>query len=241
MLTRHSRGAGRGRIPVVFGDATDPEVQADARCDRARHVFACAGSDATNLRILAACSKLAKDPGWLPGTAHVFIESDRLWRDLTTAPLITDTGGKLRVDFVNVPDLAGRALAGPDPNAWLQGHSSAHIVAFAGSAIGRSAIAHVVRLLLLRRITAALTIIGEDANHDRAGVLAYAPWVERCVMIEALAFEPSTAPVSSPPPFGPMTAGSYCRQRQRLGPRHRPSACEADIGRRGADRGPRGR
>jgi voltage-gated potassium channel Kch len=196
-------------IAVIFGDATDPEVQATARCDRARHLFACSGSDATNLRVLAACSELAKDPGWKPATAHVFIETSSLWRSLLAAPLTMGSGAQLRADFLSLHDLAGRTLVDADPSVWSAKDASVHIVALVGGNIGRSAVAHTVRLLLTGYAETSITIIGPGAAQDRAALLDEAPWLERAATIEALPVDPA-ARSEAIPALESMTAALIC-------------------------------
>ncbi len=195
-------------IAVVFGDGADPEVQSNARCDRALHVFACSGSDAGNLRILAACAELSRDPGWLPSTAHVFIESPFLWHGLLAAPLKMQTRG-LRVDFLSVSDLAGRALADAEPTIYA-GEGPAHIVALARGSIGASAAGHVLRRLILHERELSVTLIGPEAASDRDALLKAAPWVERAASIEAVLVDPTEPATTDQMLFDDMTAALVC-------------------------------
>ena len=96
-------------IPVIIGDATDPEVLARARCDRALHVIACCADDATNLDVLAACSALAREPGWTPTTVHVLIETLPLSAHLETARIAAGSDGRLRAEFASLSDLAAKS------------------------------------------------------------------------------------------------------------------------------------
>ncbi len=180
-------------IAVVFGDGTDAEAQARARTDRARHVFISTGGDATNLRALAACSELSKDPGWQPATAHVLLETTSLWRALCSAQLTMGGNAALRTEFVSVPDLAGRAIVDSNPTVWDQQDRPAHLVAIARSEIGRSAVVHAVRRLLAAQRPTKVTLTGPSANEDLASLVGDDSWIERATDLAAVPVDPASA------------------------------------------------
>jgi hypothetical protein len=165
-------------IPVIVGDARDPEVLAQARCDRALHVVCCCAEDALNVDVLATCAALAERPGWLPTVAHVLLESTALRLRLQTLNLASPHRPALRVDFASVSALAGRALVGASGDVWRPARDRPSvIVAVAATPTGRQSALAALRLAAGTGHAPRLTLIGVDAEQDRSALMCEAPWL----------------------------------------------------------------
>ena len=176
-------------IPVIVGDARDPEVLAQARCDRARHIVCCAASDATNLDVLAACADLADRRGWRPATVHVLLESSALRSRLRRLAVGGRGRRDLRVDFAGLSDLSAKALLGASVDHFDPGAGPCSIIVNATTETGRQTALAAVRLAMAAGPAIRLVLIGPAADRDRQRLVADAPWVAVSARVEALVWD----------------------------------------------------
>lgn len=203
-------------IPVVIGDATDVEVQAKARTDRAAHLFVCCGHDASNLQVLGATAQLAQDPGWQPTHVHVFVQDAGLWGALRRSVLLGDRPSSLRADFISLPDLAARAFidAGPDWHSGAPDH--VHLVADAPTALGRRALIYALRKAARGRSDhVQLTFCGIDALAQRAQLVQDAPGLLKDMTVDVWEADATTA--VDAPSFGDVTVMIVCQSDEARG------------------------
>ncbi len=96
-------------VPVVIGDARDPEVLRRARLDRARSLVLFAGGDGANAEIALTASRLATEAGHpLDCIAH--IRDPDLCLLLRREEMSTARPAGFRLEFVNVAERAARLL-----------------------------------------------------------------------------------------------------------------------------------
>ncbi len=96
----------RSRVPVVVGDARDPEVLRDARVGRADHVVVFAGTDENNAEVALTVSAVfgENDEGSLVCSTH--IRDPQLCQMLRTEALAGQRSDGFRLEFFNVAEEA---------------------------------------------------------------------------------------------------------------------------------------
>jgi len=96
----------RSRVPVVVGDARDPEVLRDARVGHANHVVVFAGTDENNAEVALTVSEVfgEQDEGSLVCSTH--IRNPHLCRGLRTEALARRRSDDFRLEFFNVAEEA---------------------------------------------------------------------------------------------------------------------------------------
>lgn len=96
----------RSRVPVVVGDARDPDVLRDARVGRADHIVVLAGADETNAEVALNVSAIFREhgDGSLRCLAH--IRDPHLCQMLRTETLAGEKSDGFRLEFFNVAEEA---------------------------------------------------------------------------------------------------------------------------------------
>lgn len=96
----------RSRVPVIVGDARDPEVLRDARVGRADHVVVFAGTDENNAEVALTVSAVfgEYDEGSLVCSTH--IRDPHLCQMLRTEALAEQRPDGFRLEFFNVAEEA---------------------------------------------------------------------------------------------------------------------------------------
>jgi hypothetical protein len=179
-------------IPVVVGDGCDKAVLELAGCERALHVVACTSTDASNLEVLTACSKVATGA---PLTAHVLLETRALRERLQTQSIGAPGRRMLRADFAALSELSARALASAAARLWPGGPRSTIVVA-ALTATGRQVAIAAARASGERP---RVVLVGPDAEADRAAILRDAPELTEIADADALPCDPLTGAAEAIP------------------------------------------
>ena len=96
-------------VPVLAGDARDPNVLRAARADRAKHVVVLTGDDSSNLDVIAQMAQVVGSSR--PPRQHVAIEGASLWAALHRLPLEPRTARR-RVEFFSIADRVAAVLVG---------------------------------------------------------------------------------------------------------------------------------
>lgn len=197
-------------VPVVQGDARDPEILLRARADRALHLVCCCDTDATNLEVLAAAARLADHPGWLPATVHVLLETPELRTRLEVRSFFAPDRRRLRADFASLDELSAKALVGAAGGGWALTGDPVTIVALAGTRTTRLACAQAVRRARADAERVRLVLVGAGAARDGEALRRDAPWVFDAAEVTTLPWdlthEPAV-PAELPPEAGLALVG----------------------------------
>lgn len=109
--SKHVSGLLQRRIPVVYGDGTDPVTLRQAGIARAAHVIAVTEADSNNLGVLEACSRVSRSGTAQTLTVHVQVDDVRLWRALSADAIMVPGRGSMRIEPFNVPERIAEVLA----------------------------------------------------------------------------------------------------------------------------------
>jgi len=96
----------RSRVPVVVGDARDPEVLRDARVGRADHVVVFAGTDESNAEVALTVSTVFSEDGEGSLVCSTHIRDPHLCQMLRTEALARQESDGFRLEFFNVAEEA---------------------------------------------------------------------------------------------------------------------------------------
>lgn len=179
----------RRAIPVVRGDARDPEILARAGCAHALHVVGCGPTDTVNLEILAACASLDRPAGDQPGTVHLLMETPELRARLRLRALAAPQAQPWRIDVASATDLAGKALAGAADGRWDPTRGPVQLLAIAGSPTARAACLHLVRAATEDGVPARLVLTGASAEGDRDALQGDAPWLADAAEVQVVPWD----------------------------------------------------
>lgn len=122
-------------IPVLVGDATDPEVLAAVRVDRAARLVVLCAADATNVSVGATVREVPRTAGRPPLRCSVHLTDAELCALLRGG----DLGGQggVRTDFFNLHERAARAWLG-EIDAFGDGQRPPHPCVLGLGQLGRS-------------------------------------------------------------------------------------------------------
>jgi len=100
----------RLRVPVVVGDARDPEILIEARTHKASHVVVLAGDDETNAEVALTTRTMVEDGrrGSIVCLAH--IRDPQLCQMLRTEALAAHRTARFRLEFFNVAEEAAAIM-----------------------------------------------------------------------------------------------------------------------------------
>ena len=197
-------------IPVVVGDATDPEILARTALARARELFVVCGEDGTNADVTAAAREaLGSSAGEL--RAFVHLDDLDLLRPLQGHELARAGRSAVRTEFFNLADVAARMLLEAHPPR-VTGEAPPHVLVGGGEGLGESIVLHVAREWLGRPGGERLhvTVCGPEARAERARLLARNPRLATDAEVHAWELHPAAA--AAPPPDvadAPPAAGVY--------------------------------
>jgi TrkA-N domain/RyR domain len=129
------RGLGVGElrdqgVPVIVGDAGDPDVLRKARLGRARHLIVTCGDDSANIDVLAAAEECGPRGDQLETVVH--LDEIELWRFMEAAALARRGIGGLQPQFFNVFDVAAHLLVDAHPPFAIPPDAPAPHLLFAG-------------------------------------------------------------------------------------------------------------
>jgi voltage-gated potassium channel Kch len=201
-------------IPVIFGDATDPEVLAQTGVGRARSLFATTGDDARNLDAAFSSATLVTSDRPTKLTAWIHLEDLRLWRLLSAGGIGGAHGTLVRQEFFNVHESAARDLLDRhppfDPEIGESGEPMIGVVGTAG--IGESVVVNAARLWSsarpvdqASRLRIALLGPSSEAERDRLGA-------EYPSLASIASLEPSLVdPVSAAIDYSAAEASGFTR------------------------------
>jgi hypothetical protein len=137
-------------VPVIVGDATDPEVLRDAGVTRAGWVVIVCGGSGANATVAASVQRLAsRRDRPLDCLAH--IDDPRLCELLQTRYLGARSDGRFRLDFFNTYERGARILLYrhpflPDGDRPAEaGRAAPHVLVVGLGRLGRSLIVQAVR------------------------------------------------------------------------------------------------
>jgi voltage-gated potassium channel Kch len=182
-------GCRRRGIPVVLGDATDPEALSQARADRAGHRVSLCGPDDVNHGVIAACVELAEAPGWEPARVHAALEHTGLWRALRISALAGGEGDRLRIEFFSENDLTARALVEHAFTRW-DGQGDCRVVIDATDAMLRDVAGHVVRVASAGGARPILVLLSDE---ERDALADEEPSLEDVADLDVTDVDPLTA------------------------------------------------
>lgn len=160
----------RDGVPVIVGDARDPEVLRRASLTRASHLIAFCGDDATNAEVAVAARSLGRADREAALGIFAHIGDPDLCSSLQLRELADEPGTHTRLEFFNVVDVGARELAFDlDAEA---GERAAHVVIVGTDDFARRLTLHLHRRWLLDEGSGAraITLVGRRASEVLAAV-----------------------------------------------------------------------
>ncbi len=100
----------RDRVPVVVGDARDPEVLEDARVHRAEHVVVLAGTDEMNVEMALAVQRLSREQGEGSLVCLTHVRDAQLCHLLRSKALADEQVDGFRLELFNVAEEAAAIM-----------------------------------------------------------------------------------------------------------------------------------
>lgn len=187
------QGARERGISVLSGDARDPRMLAKARVAHARYLIAVCGDDGRNVEVEVAAGQLAarRSEGALHALVH--LDDAGLWRMLKAESIARHTPG-VRVEFFNVFETGARMLVAERPPPGLVARDPGslrrlHVLVAGLEGIGEALVLNLARLWQASGPVPGealrLTVLAEDAEHQRARLIARYPELERICDLRA--------------------------------------------------------
>jgi TrkA-N domain/RyR domain len=201
--------ADRG-IPLVRGDATDPEVLSRAGLGRARLVLVVCGSEGTNAEAAAAIAHLSLQRRSVLRVL-VHIGDTRLSQLLEQAALTTLGTDQLRLEFFNVFRLGPGALLDDWP-VGARGNGAPHLVVAGSGPLAVNLVAEAARRWRLARPGARperlrVTLIAPDAPGRASALQGRVPGLDTIADVTPVAAD--LADPAGPAPPWPASAGAH--------------------------------
>ncbi len=134
----------RSRVPVVIGDARDPDVLRDARVGRASQIVVLAGADEMNAEVALAVSALARESSGDSMVCLTHIRDPHLCQMLRTETLAGQMSDRFRLEFFNVAEEAA-AIMLDEHAGFLETGSSARIGVIGGNDVAAAVISEAAR------------------------------------------------------------------------------------------------
>ena len=149
-------------VPVVVGDARDPEVLGQVNPEKAAHIIVFTGDDSTNIEVLATLSMVIRDDRDV--TVHVVIDSPFLWNSLHRFQF-SRGDRRRRIEFICLPDrAAGLLVDAAEVEKREQASGTLTRVAIAGeSAIAARIVVQLVRSPVFESVQ-EITVLLESAD-----------------------------------------------------------------------------
>lgn len=168
---------------VLLGSATEPEMLAKARVEKAKYLISVCGDDGANAEVAAHARELAGSragPG-LTCVAHI-VDPD-LWYLLRRWEIAAV--GSFRMQFFNVFDIGARALLTAHPpfsEAEAARASPPHLLIVGAGKLGQNVVVHAARLWRDLPIKPSerlqVTIIAEETAHLTEGLYLRHPGLQ---------------------------------------------------------------
>ncbi len=174
----------RLRVPLVFGDAGQPSVLAEAQVAQASHVVVLAGGDETNAEVAMTVSRIVgyQSDGSLVCLAHV--RDPRLCLMLRGKALAATGGDGLRLEFFNVAEEAA-AIILDEHAAFLVEDRPARIGVIGDNDVAAAVISEASRLRRFRSEDPIGIVLAGPAELPRTIGRRY-PHLERSAAIEVV-------------------------------------------------------
>ncbi|MBU1225847.1 MAG: NAD-binding protein [Actinobacteria bacterium] len=156
----------RSRVPVVVGDARNPEVLREARAQRASHVVVLAGDDEVNAEIALAMGGVVGAEGGEPVVCLTHIRDPQLCRMLRTEVLSRHHTAGFRLEFFNVAEEAA-AIMLDEHAGFLTDAGPAIIGVVGGNDVAAAVVSEAARLRRLHGLSpveVVMTACGDLMN-----------------------------------------------------------------------------
>ena len=208
-------------IPVLEGDATDPEVLRRAGVLRASRIVAVCGDNSVNDRIGMAAKRAAsankrRRPRRRRLDCFLHVDDDQMCQRLEQSSLADINKGSVSLNYVNVFRSGGIALLGEYPHAFAERDGRApHIVLVGSDRIGLLLVVGAVREWWFDHrgdgLRLELTLVATDSKRRIQALRRRYPHFEEACRLAAISWR-------SGDPESP-TCRPSCRNRTASGPR----------------------
>ena len=188
-------------IPVLVGDATDPEILRQAGVERAVRVVAVCGENTVNDRIGVAVKRVAATSERLQSRRRrldcfVHVDDDQMCERLEQSSLADANKGGVSLNYVNVFRSGGLALLGEFPHSFAERDGRApHVVVVGPDRVGLLLVAGAVREWWFDHredgLRLALTLVAADAKERIHALRRRYPHLDEACHLVAVSCDPA--------------------------------------------------